>query len=117
MAGLLVATIILRRLVGPRAAMDRLQQVGAVLVAVATGAAISAAVAMVSVRAGGLITASEMTVFWRSWWLGDVAGGLVVIPLALAWARPPAPAWRSRGWGGCAHDRSRDRAQRDRGLR
>jgi signal transduction histidine kinase len=99
MAGLIVATIILRGLVGPRAAMDRLQQVGAVLVAVASGAAISAAVAMVSVRAGGLITASEMTMFWRSWWLGDVAGGLVVIPLALAWARPLAPAWRNRGAG------------------
>ncbi|MEA2293759.1 MAG: hypothetical protein QOE86_1398, partial [Solirubrobacteraceae bacterium] len=90
MAGLLVAAIILRRLAGPRAAMDRLQQVGAVLVAVATGAGISAAVAMMSVWAGGLITVSEMSVFWRSWWLGDLAGGLVVVPLALAWARPPA---------------------------
>jgi signal transduction histidine kinase len=38
-----------------------------------------------------------MSVFWRSWWLGDVAGGLVVIPLALAWARVPARAWRGRG--------------------
>ena len=101
MAGIVVAVLILRRLVGPRAAMDRLQQVGAVLVAVATGAAISAAVAMVAVWAGDLIEASEMSVFWRSWWLGDVAGGLVVIPLALAWARPPAPAWRGRGaWQG-----------------
>jgi signal transduction histidine kinase len=94
MAGLLVAAIILRRLIGPRGAMDRLEQVGAMVVAVATGAAISAAVAMVSVRAGGLISTSDMSRFWRSWWLGDLAGGLVVIPLALAWARPPA--WRSR---------------------
>jgi signal transduction histidine kinase len=101
MAGIVVAVLILRRLVGPRAAMDRLQHVGAVLVAVATGAAISAAVAMVAVWAGDLIEASEMSVFWRSWWLGDVAGGLVVIPLALAWARPPTPAWRGRGaWEG-----------------
>ena len=39
--------------------------------------------------------------FWRSWWLGDVAGGLVVVPLALAWARPPRPPWRGRGaWQG-----------------
>jgi signal transduction histidine kinase len=102
MTGLLVAAIVLRRVVGPRVAMDRLQHVGAVLVAVATGAGISALVAMVSVWAGGLITASEMTVFWRSWWLGDVTGGLVVIPLALAWARPRAPAWRHRGAAGGA---------------
>jgi signal transduction histidine kinase len=96
MAGIMVAVVILRRLVGARAAMDRLQHVGAVLVAVATGAAISAVVAMVAVWAGELIDASEMSVFWRSWWLGDVAGGLVVIPLALAWARRPGPAWRGR---------------------
>jgi integral membrane sensor domain MASE1 len=100
MAGIVVAVLILRRLVGLRAAMDRIEHVGAVLVAVAAGAAISATVATVAVRAGALIEASEMSVFWRSWWLGDVAGGLVVVPLALAWARP-IPAWRGRGaWQG-----------------
>jgi len=35
-------------------------------------------------------------VFWRSWWLGGVAGGLVVVPLALAWAHPRVSAWRGR---------------------
>jgi signal transduction histidine kinase len=99
----LVAVVILRRLVGPSAAMDRLRQVGAVLVAVAAGEAISATVAMVALRAGGVIEASDMSVFWRSWWLGGLAGGLVVVPLALAWARPLAPAWRGRGaWEGAA---------------
>jgi signal transduction histidine kinase len=100
MAGIVVAVLILRRLVGLRAAMDRIEHVGAVLVAVATGAAISAAVATVAVRAGALIEASEMGAFLRSWWLGDVAGGLVVVPLALAWAQPAA-AWRGRrAWQG-----------------
>ena len=96
-----VAVLILRALVGPRAAMDRLAQVGAVLVAVAAGEANSATVAMLALRAGELIEVSEMSVFWRSWWLGGVAGGLVVVPPALAWARPLAPAWRGRGaWEG-----------------
>jgi signal transduction histidine kinase len=97
MAGIVVAVLVLRRLAGPRAAMERLEHVGAVLVAVAMGAAISATVAMVAVWAGELIEASEMSVFWRSWWLGDVTGGLVVIPLVLAWAPPPIPAWSDRG--------------------
>jgi signal transduction histidine kinase len=97
----LVAVVILRRLVGPSAAMDRLSQVGAVLLAVATGEAISATVAMLALRAGDVIETSEMIVFWRSWWLGGVAGGLVVVPLALAWVQPLAPAWRGRGaWEG-----------------
>jgi integral membrane sensor domain MASE1 len=75
MARTLVAVVILRRLVGARIALDRLQQVGAVLVAVVTGAAISASVALLALRAGDVITASEMSVFWRSWWLGDLSGG------------------------------------------
>jgi signal transduction histidine kinase len=92
-----VAAIILRRLIGPRAGMDRLSHVGAVLAAVGIGEAISATVAMLALRAGDVLAGSDMADFWRSWWLGGVAGGLVVVPLALAWARPFAPVWRGRG--------------------
>jgi signal transduction histidine kinase len=92
-----VATIILRRLIGSRAAMDRLSHVGGVLVAVGIGEAISATIAMFALLAGDVIGISEMAVFWRSWWLGGLAGGLVVVPLACAWAQPLAPVWRGRG--------------------
>ena len=100
MARSIVPVLILRRVVGARIALDRLQEVGAVLVAVAAGAAISATTAMVALRAADVITASEMGSFWRSWWLGDLSGALVVLPLALAWARPPGPALRGRAWEG-----------------
>jgi signal transduction histidine kinase len=96
LARALLAVLILRRLVGRRAAMDRLEQVGAVFVAVAAGETVSATVAMLARQTGGLIAVSEMGVFWRSWWLGGVAGGLVVVPLALAWANAPASVWRAR---------------------
>jgi signal transduction histidine kinase len=92
-----VAALILRRLIGPRARMDRLSQVGGVLVAVGAGEAISATVAMIALLAGDVIVTSELAEFWRSWWLGGVSGGLVVVPLACAWARPLAPAWGARG--------------------
>jgi signal transduction histidine kinase len=100
MARTLLAVYILQRLAGPRAAMDRLRDVGAVLVGVASGAAISATVAMLALRTGNVIADADLTEFWRSWWLGDVAGGLVVIPLALVWTRRPTQAWRGRGWEG-----------------
>ncbi|HEV2918561.1 MAG TPA: MASE1 domain-containing protein, partial [Actinomycetota bacterium] len=96
MARAVVAVLILQRVVGRRAAMDRLEQVGAVLVAVAVGEALAATVAILVRRAGGVIEVSEMGVFWRSWWLGGVAGGLVIVPLALAWAHPRASLWRGR---------------------
>jgi signal transduction histidine kinase len=96
MARALLAVLILQRLVGRRAAMDRLEHVGAVFAAVAVGEALSATVAMLALRVGGVIDVTDMGVFWRSWWLGGVAGGLVVVPLALAWAHPRASVWRGR---------------------
>ena len=96
MARALVAVVILQRLVGRRAAMDRLEQVGAVFVAVAAGEVVSATVAMLARQTGDLIEVSEMGMFWRSWWLGGLSGGLVVVPLALAWAHPLASLWRGR---------------------
>ena len=96
LARTVVSVVVLQRLAGPRIAMDRLSHVGAVLVSVVSGALISATVAMVAVVAGDLVRPSEMGVFWRSWWLGDVSGGLVVLPLALAWAQPVARLVRER---------------------
>jgi signal transduction histidine kinase len=34
-----------------------------------------------------------MDTTWRTWWLGDTSGALIVVPLALAWYRPPPRAW------------------------
>ena len=101
MADILVIALLLRRLVGPRAALDRLEQLGGVLVAIAAGAAITSTFALVSVLAAGAIGSSEGLTFWRSWFLSDASGSLVIVPLVLAWARGPSPAWRGRGgWEG-----------------
>ena len=101
MADILVIALLMRRLVGRRAALDRLEQLGGMLVAIAAGAAITSTFALVSVRAGGAIRSSESSTFWRSWFLSDASGSLVIIPLVLAWAHAPSPAWRGRGaWEG-----------------
>jgi signal transduction histidine kinase len=96
MARAVVAAVILQRLVGRRAAMDRLEQVGAVFLAVVVGEALAATVAILVRRVGGVIDVSEMGVFWQTWWLGGVAGGLVVVPLVLAWAHARMSVWRGR---------------------
>jgi integral membrane sensor domain MASE1 len=54
---------------------------------------------MLALRAGDVIEVSQMGVFWRSWWLGGLAGGLVVVPLALAWAHARRSLWRGRRAG------------------
>ncbi len=101
MAEIVVGAVLLRRLIGPRAALDRTQQVGGLLVALGIATAVSATVGAVSMLAGGVIEGSEAPTFWRTWWLGDTAGALVVLPLALAWVPEPAAAGRRiRTWQG-----------------
>ena len=101
MAEIIVGAVLLRRLIGPRAGLDRVEQVGGMLLALATATAISASVGTLSMLAGGVIESSEAPTFWRTWWLGDTSGGLVVLPLMLAWAPDPVAAWRRiRTWEG-----------------
>ena len=103
MAELIVGALLLRRLIGPNAAMDRVEQVGGMLVALGVATAISATAGTVSMVAGGVVDGSDATEFWRTWWLGDTSGGLVVLPLMLAWAHDPVGAWRRiRSWEGAA---------------
>src|SRR4051794_36567153 len=101
MAEIVVGAVLLRRLIGSRAALDRVEQVGGMLAALVIATAISATVGTVSMLAGGVIDTSEMLKFWRTWWLGDTSGALVVLPLMLVWAPDPAAAWRRiRTWEG-----------------
>jgi signal transduction histidine kinase len=103
MAEIIVGALLLRRLIGPIAGMDRVEQVGGMLVALGTATAISATAGTISMVAGGVVDESDATEFWRTWWLGDTSGGLVVLPLLLAWAQDPMGAWRRiRTWEGAA---------------
>ena len=103
MAEIVVGALLLRRLLGPGTAMDRVEQVGRMLLALGIATAISASAGTISMVAGGVVDAADVAEFWRTWWLGDTSGGLVVIPLMLAWAHDPAGAWRRiRTWEGAA---------------
>jgi signal transduction histidine kinase len=94
MAEVIVGALLLRRLIGERAALDRTDQVGGMLLALGTGTAISATFGTVSMLAGDVITQSQAATFWRTWWLGDSAGALVAVPLVITWARAPVATLR-----------------------
>ena len=101
MAEIIVGAVLLRRLIGRRAALDRVEQVGGMLLALGIATAISATIGTASMLAGGVIDESELAHLWRTWWLGDTAGGLVVLPFLLAWVAEPTNAWRRiRTWQG-----------------
>src|SRR4051794_30235604 len=78
MAEIVLGAALLTRLIGPRAALDRVDQVIGMLAALAAAAALSAVVGSLSMLAGGIIDTSDALRFWRTWWLGDLSGALVV---------------------------------------
>jgi signal transduction histidine kinase len=92
---------LLRRLIGRNARLDRTAQVGGMLVALGTATAISATVGTLSMLAGDVIALPDAGEFWRTWWLGDTAGGLVALPFILVWMPDPVGVWRRvRSWDG-----------------
>jgi signal transduction histidine kinase len=101
MAEVILGAWLLSRLIGRRAALDRTSQVIGLIVAVGTATAISATVGTVSMLAGDVIQRSAVPTFWRTWWLGDSAGALIVLPLVLTWLGHPRAAlrrmWRVEG--------------------
>jgi len=94
MAEIVVGALLLRRLLGPRAALDRASQVGGMILSAGTATATSATVGTLSMLGGGVIGLSEAPRFWRTWLLGDASGALVVLPLVLTWFGDPRAAWR-----------------------
>jgi signal transduction histidine kinase len=87
-----IAAALLRRLVKGRP-LESVAGVSAVLVAICVGTAESATVGPASLHLGGVLTTGDLPSVWHTWWLGDTAGALVVLPLALAWWRPLRFQW------------------------
>src|SRR3954454_22874931 len=95
MLEVLVAAILLERLCR-RSPLASVRSLGYLLVALGAGVAVSATIGGLSLRLGGVITQANVGDVWRTWWLGDFIGALVVVPLAVAWSGTPLSGW-SRG--------------------
>jgi signal transduction histidine kinase len=81
-----VAALLLRRLTGGRAGLDRVADVLAFVACALVTAGVSAAFGPLSLRLGGVISADQLGQVLRTWTLGDAAGVLVVAPFVLTWA-------------------------------
>jgi len=97
MAEVIVGAWLLMRLLGPRAKLETANEVGNLILAVAVATAISASVGTLSMLAGGVIDTADIPTFWRTWWLGDSSGALIVLPFMLVWIGNAHAAWR-RMW-------------------
>jgi integral membrane sensor domain MASE1 len=98
MLEVILATVLLRRLVRSGSPLVSIRGVGAIVTAIAAGTAASATIGSLSLLFGGVIDRNAVGTVWRTWWLGDASGALVVVPLAIAWYRPPLGTWTRREW-------------------
>jgi signal transduction histidine kinase len=89
----LVATLLMRQLIPRRAPLASVRSVAQMVMAMAAGATVSASIGSLSLRLGSVIGTGNVPDVWRTWWLGDFAGALIVVPLALAWYRPLPRHW------------------------
>jgi signal transduction histidine kinase len=92
MLEVLVAAMLLHRLC-QGSPLTSVRALGGLLIALGIGTTISATIGSVSLMLGDVVAWSDLADVWRTWWLGDAAGALVVVPLAVAWFRTPLPAW------------------------
>ena len=98
MLEVLVAVLLMRRLVRRGSPLDSVSGVGWMVVAIAVGTALSASIGSLSLRLGDVIAANDLPTVWRTWWLGDFSGAVIVVPFALAWFLPALVPrfWRQR---------------------
>ncbi len=93
-----LAVYLMRRLIGESSPLGSVVNLARMLVAIAAGTAVSATVGLISLRLGNVVSTADLPRLWRTWWLGDTSGALIVVPLAIAWWPPPSRDWwRGRG--------------------
>jgi signal transduction histidine kinase len=85
-----LAAYLLRRAARSGDLLARLDGLAQLVLPLAVATMVSASVGTLSSFLGGVVHADAYAAVWRTWWLGDACGALVVVPFALAWSRP----WR-----------------------
>src|SRR3984885_8679007 len=89
----LVAAMLLRRFAARNAPFGSAAGIAGLLLALMTGTAISATIGSLSLVLGHVVALRSAWHLWRTWWLGDLCGALIVVPFAIAWTPLPRRPW------------------------
>jgi signal transduction histidine kinase len=83
-----VAAYLMRRLVRVGSPLSTVRGVSCMLLSIVAGTTLSATVGNLSLLPTAALNGPEFPGVWRTWWLGDTTGALVLVPLAIAWLKP-----------------------------
>ncbi len=81
------------RALGFHQEFDRARDVFKFVIAVSLCTTVSALIGNLSLCLAGLERWEDFRLLWRTWWLGDLAGALIVAPLLLTWIARPRKEW------------------------
>jgi signal transduction histidine kinase len=93
-----VAAWLLHRLVRTHSPLDSIESLGRGLCAIAAGVIVSATVGVTASRSGDVISLDAIPHIWRTWFLGDISGALILVPFAIAWSKLPGTKLDPRRW-------------------
>jgi signal transduction histidine kinase len=88
-----VCAVLLRRIASRQPPLRTIPGLAGMLGAITAGTVISATIGSVSLILGDVVTGESFTHLWRTWWLGDFCGALIVLSLVIAWTPLPARPW------------------------
>ena len=89
-----IAAYLLRRAARSGDLLARVDGIARLMLPLAFATMISATIGTLSSRLGGVVSTDAFATVWRTWWLGDACGAILVVPLAIAWSRPRRPLSR-----------------------
>src|ERR1700733_7711854 len=85
----LVAALLLRRFASRNAPFESGAGIAGLLLALMIGTAISATIGSLALVLGHVVALRSASGLWRTWWLGDLCGAMIVVPFAIAWVPLP----------------------------
>ena len=93
-----LAAYLMRRFARRHPPLETIAGFERMLVAITAGTIVSATVGSAALYLGHVVGLGSFGHLWRTWWLGDFCGALIIVPLAVAWLPPPPRPWfRHRG--------------------
>ena len=89
----LTAGYLVTRFAGGRRVFDHAHNIVRFVVAGFAGAVVSATIGVTAICFFGFAAWPEYGSIWMTWWLGDMAGAIVVAPVILLWTANPHYSW------------------------
>jgi diguanylate cyclase (GGDEF)-like protein len=89
----LAGAALMRRYVGVPRRFERARDVVVFVAVAAASCTIAATIAALSMTVMGLLSWPQFLPNWWTWWQGDVAGIIIVMPLILSWRLRRAARW------------------------